>query len=231
MDRDEGPIGSLEHPPPVHESFFLISIIIDVAGLFLLVLADIHLLIPGIIYSGISRIYSWRKIRLKKYPFTGWMTVAIFQGGFTYYLVHSACTETFGADWLNAKTLLAASLASLLIGACYPFTQIYQHEEDASRGDRTISLYLGIKGTFLFSAFVFAAAIIVAAFYFTSFYLLIFLISLLPVIVFYLYWLFKVWKDITYANYSMTMQMIILSSVCMSVCWLIILFMKLRLVD
>ena len=226
MDRDEGPIGTLLKPPPVNESFFVISIVLDLIGLILLFLADSALLIPGIIYSGISRVYSWKGIRLKKYPVTGWFTVAFFQGGFTFYIVHSACTEIFAPAWITVHNLIATLLATLLIGACYPFTQIYQHVEDASRGDKSISLLLGIQGTFIFSGIVFLCGLTVAAFYFESRQFIIFLLCLLPVAVYYILWLYQCLKDRSSADYIRTMRMIAIASVCTGLCWIILTFIN-----
>ncbi len=47
---------------------------------------------------------------------------------------------------------IPAALSSLWLMAAYPMTQIYQHEEDARRGDLTLSRLLGIQGTFIFTA-------------------------------------------------------------------------------
>src|SRR3954447_16676734 len=55
-----------------------------------------------------------------------------------------------------------------LFAALYPLTQLYQNEEDARRGDRTLALMLGIKRSLLlavasaglaFGLFVVAAAL------------------------------------------------------------------------
>jgi 1,4-dihydroxy-2-naphthoate octaprenyltransferase len=52
----------------------------------------------------------------------------------------------------HAKFLYPALLSTCLLLGSYPMTQIYQHEEDARRGDKTFSLLLGIKETFIFTA-------------------------------------------------------------------------------
>jgi 1,4-dihydroxy-2-naphthoate octaprenyltransferase len=44
--------------------------------------------------------------------------------------------------------LEAAILSALFFAGSYPLTQIYQHEEDARRGDLTLSRVLGVAGTF-----------------------------------------------------------------------------------
>jgi 1,4-dihydroxy-2-naphthoate octaprenyltransferase len=57
------------------------------------------------------------------------------------------------ARWLgwSSHLLIAGAICSCLIGASYPLTQVYQHQEDSQRGDRTLSLLLGYKGSFMSS--------------------------------------------------------------------------------
>ena len=49
-------------------------------------------------------------------------------------------------DTMTPSVQIPAILSSLLLFGSYPMTQIYQHEEDARRGDKTLSLKLGIQG-------------------------------------------------------------------------------------
>jgi 1,4-dihydroxy-2-naphthoate octaprenyltransferase len=226
MDKDTGAIGGLEKPPPVESSFFAASILLDALGLLLLALADTHLILPGLVYTGVSRAYSWHGIRIKKYAFAGWLTVAVFQGGFTYFLVHAACTGTYGMEWITTSNFKAALLATLLIGGYYPFTQIYQHEEDTDRGDITISIKLGIRGTFIFSGVLFMLAVLLAFGIFETKNLLVFLTCLLPVVAYYIIWFKKVGDDTENADFKHTMRMTMISSACMTLCWLCMLLIR-----
>jgi 1,4-dihydroxy-2-naphthoate octaprenyltransferase len=91
IDRDSGSIGALKNPPPVSDDLFYASIFLDSIGLLLMLFTDIRLLILMLVYVAVSKAYSWNKIRLKKYAVIGWLTVILFQGGYTFMLVSMAC--------------------------------------------------------------------------------------------------------------------------------------------
>ena len=109
------------------------------------------MLLLMLVYIAISKAYSWHGVRLKKYAFLGWLAVVLFQGGYTFLLVNMAAENAFNQTWFTMPHLICMLIATLLIGGFYPLTQIYQHKEDSSRGDITISYKLGIRGTFIFS--------------------------------------------------------------------------------
>lgn len=230
MDKDKGSIGGLKNPPPVTKKMYYVSIIFDSVGLLLCFLISYKMVPLMLVYISISKAYSWKKIRLKKYAITGWLVVMLFQGGYTYLLVNMAAENLFSALWFNEKNIACMALASLLIGASYPLTQVYQHAEDHDRGDNTISYMLGIKGTFVFTGVLFLLACIFAFNYFKQFYTPIhfytFILCLLPVICFYFYWLGKAWVDKRSANYINAMRMTFLSSTCMIICFSILFFLN-----
>jgi 1,4-dihydroxy-2-naphthoate octaprenyltransferase len=69
----------------------------------------------------------------------GFLTVFVFQGAVIFFIVYYACS-------LNKNIsvpLIPCIVSSLLIGALYPLTQIYQHEADRQDGVTTISYMLG----------------------------------------------------------------------------------------
>ena len=121
------------------------------------------------------------------------------------------------------------AVASLLIGGSYPLTQIYQHKEDSSRGDYTISYRLGIAGTFIFTLIMFVVSAGVLFYYFNTYYSLrqffIFTVCLAPVMGYFIYWFSKALKDKAIADHAHTMLMNKISAVCMVVCFSIILIM------
>jgi hypothetical protein len=100
-------------------------------------------------------------------------------------------------------------------------TQIYQHEEDSKRGDRTLSFQLGIKGTFYFTAAFFSLAVAGFVYYFTNVfeknYSPTFLAMIGPVLVYFLYWFFITNKDLTLADFKHTMLLNIISASCLNV--------------
>lgn len=230
MDEDKGSIGGLENPPPVTKKLFYASIIFDSIGLLLCLLINYQMFLLMLVYVGISKAYSWKKIRLKKYGFSGWLIVMFFQGGYTFLLVNMAAANLFDELWFGNKNIESMVLASLLIGASYPLTQIYQHDEDSTRGDMTISYKLGIRGTFIFTGILFLVACAFAWNYFITFYNFlhfeVFMLCLLPVMGYYLYWLIKVWRNKDSADYTRAMRMTFVSSLCMIICFSALFFIN-----
>jgi len=226
MDEDKGSIGGLRNPPPVTRKLYYVSILFDGAGLLLCLLVSFRMFLLMIVYIGVSKAYSWKKIRLKKYAFTGWLVVMLFQGGYTFLLVNMAASGLFSYSWFTIKNISCLLLASLLIGASYPLTQIYQHEEDSERGDFTISYRLGIRGTFVFTGILFFVACIFAWYYFDQFYsssqFVIFIGCLVPVMGYYIYWLMTVWRKSKMADFTHAMRMTFISSLCMIICFSIL---------
>lgn len=233
MDRDTGSIGALKNPPPVTKAVYFSSVLLDFTGILLMLLIDVKMIFLMIIYIFVSKAYSWTGIRLKKYPVTGWLAVVIFQGAYTFFLVSIAAEKNISFNWFTMQKIEAMLLSTMLIGAYYPLTQIYQHEEDSSRGDFTISFKFGITGTFIFSATMFLISFILALHYFNTFYEIkqfyIFIFCLLPAIIFFLKWFIKTLKDKKEANFKNTMMMTFVSSTCLIVGFLILLFQNHRI--
>lgn len=227
-DKDSRSIGGLRNPPPVSKNLYTASIMLDLAAILAgCVISPLFsfFLIP---YIGASKLYSWNKTRLKKYAIAGWLTVIIFQGAYTFFLVSYFSSPSI--HWWNAANVLAMLISSLFIGAYYPLTQIYQHEEDSERGDITISYKLGIKGTFVFTAILFAIAIICMYLYMEqiypieSFYLFIILLS--PALLYFFYWAQLTFRNPSNADFTHAMRMTWISSVCMSIAFLYLFFTR-----
>jgi 1,4-dihydroxy-2-naphthoate polyprenyltransferase len=226
MDKDETPIGGLSAPLQPTQQLFYVSVIMDFIAII------ISLFVSGIFAVGIllyilaSRAYSYRGIRLKRFPVLGFLIVFVFQGVviffITYHGAHSGQT-------LNVP-LLPCVISSLLIGALYPLTQIYQHEEDKKDGVTTISYLLGKKGTFVLSMILFLSATTLMYFLFSKkeqlifFYL--FLAMLLPVVLFFLHWMKKVWQVEEEANFKNSLMMNILSTSCTTAFFVTIIMLK-----
>jgi 1,4-dihydroxy-2-naphthoate octaprenyltransferase len=130
---------------------------------------------------------------------------------------------------LQMKVLIPGLLSSLMLLGSYPITQVYQHEEDGKRGDRTISLMLGIRGTFYFTVAVFTLATAAFFAYFSMYqqtkYGLAYLLFLSPVLIFFGGWFFGVLKDEKKANHSNTMRMNFIASTCLNA-FFVYLFME-----
>lgn len=215
FDKDEESIGGLKKPPKVTKELYLVATIMDIVALVASFFLSTGFGLMILIYIGVSRAYSHPLIRIKKYPVLGWLITGIFQGYFTLLLVAGGLT---GADPLTLPTALhfAGIISSLLLFGSYPMTQVYQHEEDAKRGDETISLKLGILGTFHFTGLLFVLATAGFLWYFQTFQstslIYIYLACSGPVLLFFGWWYWQVRKDQANANFDNTMRLNGLSS-------------------
>ena len=230
FDKDEGSIGGLENPPPVSIKLFYVSWILDIVAIIVTYfLGGWILSFALIIYSSISKAYSNDKIRLKKYPIISWLTVGIFQGAFTYLTVIQAVDKIELREIWQNKYLFPAILSSLNLLGFYPMTQIYQHEEDARRGDMTMSRLLGIKGTFIFTASIFLFVTMGFFFYFqdTLIYnfsaFAIYLLVMSPVLIYFNLWFLKVFKNENQADFHHTMRLNMLGSICLNLFFILLL--------
>lgn len=217
FDKDEGSIGLLKKPPAVDKSLYYVSILMEVLAFLLGLLISVWFAFAVLLYGVMSKLYSHPATRLKKYPVVSFLTVFFFQGAFMYWAIFGGLSgfSLLSFGW-NALLLLAGGICSCLIGASYPLTQIYQHKEDSERGDFTLSLMLGHKGSFIFSGIVFAAGILLSFFYWhflgemENFY--IFLACSFPIFLFFNYWFFRVIKEASAANYKNAMLMNFISA-------------------
>src|ERR1700761_4684472 len=218
MDRDTTPIGGLEHPPQPTRQLFWVTLTMDLAALVLGALLGPYVVAGLAGYIFCSRAYSYRGIRLKKYPFAGWLTVIICQGALIFFIVFEGSHHPeAGAAALDAP-VEAMVACSLLLGGFYPLTQIYQHEADRKDGVRTLSMVLGLRGSFVFTGVLYGLAFLVLFHYFVSTYLgfkefLILATCMLPVIVYFFIWAVGVWRDPSKASFINTMRMNLLASV------------------
>ncbi len=224
FDKDEKSIGGLRNPPPVDKELYFTSLALDIAGILLGLLISIYFSIMIFLYGLASKAYSHPSVRLKKYAVTGWFIAGFFQGFFTYLFFILAIGDLRLKDLFDNSILLPGCLCTLLLWGSYPMTQIYQHEEDQKRGDFTISLKLGIKKTFLFSAFLFLIADFFFMLYFLRFrdirIVVLFEIFLVPMMIYFLRWFMKSIKEPKMADYNHTMNLNLVSSLCLNLFFL-----------
>lgn len=221
MDRDETPVGGLEKPLQPTRQLFWVTVGMDLLAIALGFIIGLYFVVGLTIYILASRAYSYRGIRLKKYPVIGYLTVVLCQGALIFFLVYqgSHYPQEVPQD-LYMPVVQAMVISSLLLGGFYPLTQIYQHEADRKDGVRTLSLLLGYRGTFIFTAIVYLIAGAVLTYYFFStlqdkeFYALA--TSMLPVLVYFTIWAVKVWNDPAQASFRNTMRMNLLASLCIN---------------
>jgi len=231
MDRDTSPIGGLKNPLQPTRQLFWVTLGMDITALLLGFFISWYFVAGLAVYILASRAYSYRGVRLKKYPFTGYFTVITCQGALIFFLVyHGSHTASALPESLQAP-VEAMVACSLLLGGFYPLTQIYQHEADRQDGVRTLSLLLGYRGSFIFTGLVYGVAFLLLAHYFLltlqirEFQVLA--TCMLPVIVYFFIWAVKVWQDPAQASFSNTMRMNLIASICTNAGFIAVLLMGL----
>lgn len=226
MDNDKGSIGGIKSPLPVKKELFYISIFMDLIAIALSLFLSIKVTAALLIYITASRLYSYRGVRLKKFPVIGYLTVIFCQGTLVYYLVSFSVAEmaTIG------QIIFPALITSLLIGGTYPLTQVYQHEQDKADGVTTLSYLLGIKGTFIFCGVVLLVAVLLLTIYMVTTgqlkSLLFYFLAMVPVLTYFTSWFIKVDKNKQQANFKNLMQMNYVASICSNIAFIGMLLMR-----
>jgi 1,4-dihydroxy-2-naphthoate polyprenyltransferase len=226
MDRDETPVGGLKKPLQPTRQLFYFSVGMDILAILLSLYISYWFALGILVYILVSRAYSYRGIRLKKYPVIGFLTVAIFQGAHVFYFTSHAVDPglSMNINWLPAL------ISSCLIGALYPLTQVYQHKEDLEDGVRTISYVLGKRGSFLLSMLLFLSASFLMYVLFRQNdqlnFFLYYLLIMFPVVSFFLYWMSRVWVHEGAADFKNSMIMNSLATLCTTLFFLLIIIFK-----
>jgi 1,4-dihydroxy-2-naphthoate octaprenyltransferase len=226
MDRDTTSIGGVEKPLQPTNQLFVFTVIMDTLAVLFALLISPFTAACIFIYIMFSRLYSYRKIRLKQYAIIGYLVVILNQGGLIFFTVfHAANNDIYAiAPWTGIIC------ATLLIGGFYPVTQIYQHKEDAADNVNTISMLVGKKGTFIFCAVVYSIAFGLLFVYFHSIdelYLFGILFTFfLPVLIYFTIWFLKVNKNENNADFKHTMRMNKLASFCTNLAFITLLILN-----
>lgn len=138
FDRDEGDIAYLHQPPPPPRHLSGFGLALMFAGLVGAFFLPWGYRLAYVICLVLSILYSVPPLRLKAVPGADWLINMWGFGTLTPY-----------AGWVATGLPVGTVGRLILLGFCplfaalYPLTQIYQLEEDARRGDRTLALTLG----------------------------------------------------------------------------------------
>jgi len=224
-DKDEGPIGVLKAPPKPTQLLLQVSNTMDCIAILLSVFVNIGFALFVIAFIVVSRLYSNRIVRLKKYPVVSFLIVCLCQGSGVF------CGNVIGlssADlFSNVSVVYSAIACFFFIGTIYPLTQIYQHESDARDDVKTLSILLGKKGTFVFSGFMFVTATLFIYLSFDITALIgnfwLFNIVMLPATLYFVSWAFRSFRNLAQVNFKNTMTMLVLSSTLNNIYFLILL--------
>ena len=229
FDRDESSIGGLKHPPPVNQQLYYVSLGLDVAAIALGSLISDLFAGMLLVYGLVSKAYSHPAVRLKKHPIIGWLVAGFFQGFFTVLMVYVGVNRAGVVELGQPVVWVGALLTSTMLWGSYPMTQIYQHEEDLKRGDTTLSYQLGVRGTFHFTTVMFLLTIAGFWLYYQTWFVWweggLFLLFLLPVLLYFIRWYQRVRTDDRYANFQGTMRLNSLSGTCLNAFFLLSAFL------
>ena len=144
FDKDEGDIGYLNEPPAPPKRLAMFALVLMAIGQALAFLPPRGFTLAYACCFAMSLAYSVPPVRLKAVAGADWVINMVGFGTLTPY-----------AGWaLTGRELpLAAGVVlwsfCALFAALYPLTQLYQFEEDTKRGDRTLALRLGMRGSLL----------------------------------------------------------------------------------
>ena len=140
FDHDEGDIGYLDAPPPVPEHLAAVSFaLLGLGQLVAVVALPIGFAVAYAICFAMSVAYSVPPVRLKAVAGADWAINIVGVGVLTPYAGWAASGMSMRPEgvWILIGF-------GCLFGALYPLTQIYQFDEDTSRGDRTLARMLGV---------------------------------------------------------------------------------------
>jgi len=147
-DKDEGPIGGLENPPPMRPwmrwaSFFLMMVpapflMYDIVSNTLpLASMGIYILSFFLFWA-----YSSPIIRWKGHPFLSVLVIFLSTGTNGFFMGYFSSSGMS----LSLLSFVAACGVACILLSLYPISQLFQLEEDQQRGDQTLALQIGIKG-------------------------------------------------------------------------------------
>ncbi len=150
-DRDDGPIGALEQPPPVNRTVLVVALICKFLALLAGFLLNIRFGILVAVGIVLSVAYSHPRWRWKEQPFLAALVIFVMQGVCGTLWGYTAATQQgfWPEGWQGTLGLLGAATWTL---GFYPLTGVYQIATDGPRGVRTLAVTLGVKGCFVFGA-------------------------------------------------------------------------------
>ena len=226
FDKDKESIAGIKYPPKVTKELYYFSIALDGIGILLALCIHLTTAISMLIYGLISKAYSHPSIRLKKRPIVSWIIVSVFQGYFVFLVTYWAIHDLPISRLTTSMIQIPALLTTMMLMSAYPITQVYQHKEDRERGDFTLSLRLGVLGTFHFTALGFVITALGYVSYFFYYHdsqtMLLYLILMIPLLIYYIFWYQKVIKSIDLADFEHTMKLNRLSALCLNAFFLLL---------
>lgn len=176
-------------------------------------------------YLLLSKLHNSNPIRLKKYAIISWLLTMAMQGVLLFALTQYACGKI-----MLITNIFAVQASAFFVGFMFPLLQMYTHQQDASRGDLTISLRLGIKGTFTLSLVAFLVAVLFMGLHFYNikklFHFYLFLLFLSPVAAYFFWWRKNTKTQPLATNYTFTRLFVIITTICMGLFSLVLIYLN-----
>jgi 4-hydroxybenzoate polyprenyltransferase len=147
FDRDDGDIGYLDAPPPPPRHLARVSIALMATGQLLSFALPAGFSVAYAVCFVMSLAYSVPPVRLKAVAGADWIINIVGVGLLTPYAGWAASSNALRPEgrWVMIGF-------GFLFGSLYPLTQLYQFDEDSSRGDRTLARMLGIRASLWIAA-------------------------------------------------------------------------------
>ncbi|KAA3596047.1 MAG: hypothetical protein D8M57_10905 [Candidatus Scalindua sp. AMX11] len=184
FDRDTGNIGYLDSPPPVPKRLWFLGLLLMISGGISAFFISYSFTIAYWICFFMSVAYSCPPLRLKARAGFDIAICVIGYGALTTFAGWSCARGS-----LTPFIVLTCLAFTFLFGTLYPLTQIYQSDEDHSKGDKTFTVAMGLHWSLLFSLlclfcsfslFFYLSFLLQSWWYLFLFPLLVWLIILIP---------------------------------------------------
>lgn len=141
-DKDEGPIGGLKSPPKMTRWMWLTSLSMQIAGLGWALNINANYVIVYMVSLILFWLYSTPLARWKGKPLLSLLAIGISTGTNSFLMGYIAGSNLP----LSFNEGITAFGVACIILSLYPVSQLFQFEEDRSRGDITFAIKYGLKG-------------------------------------------------------------------------------------
>ena len=213
--------------PP--RQIYFISLFLDIMGIALALVCfpgNYTLALMLFAYVVASRAYSHPIIHLKSVPILNWVIVSFFQGAWIVWMVYiSLAGAGFGAV-ADQRVFLPGMLATLILLATFPITQVHHHVQDFEKADFAISKWLGLRGTFVFAGIVYKVAAAGFSFFLKHYYsmnhAIVFMVLISPAFMYYSWWCFKALRNKSNASYANSLRLNLLAATCFGLFFMVL---------
>jgi len=160
-DKDEGPVGGLKNPPEMSGWMHPVSILFQITGFLFAISVGWLYSVIYLISFALFWLYSTPLARWKGHPIRSLMVIGISTGTNSVLLGSIAAGGT-----IHLNLIIASIGAALILLSLYPVSQIFQIQEDKTRGDETFAVRFGASGVKKFFTYSFLAGVLFISFSF-----------------------------------------------------------------